>query len=198
MEPSPPASTVERVTQILDQPEAIAPPTAAELMNLVYADLRRLAALRLARLPPGQTLQATALVHDAYLRLVGGRDPGWQGRAHFFGAAARAMRNIVCDRLREKRSQKRGGDRERVVDEPDALPANVGPSDRELAVAEALEALEQVYPRKAEIVTLSFFGGLTAIEIGEVLGMSARTVERDWRFARAWLNSRLHGQELDA
>lgn len=164
---------------------------AAELLPLVYGDLRKLAASRMARLQPGQTLQATGLVHEAYLRLVGTSDPGWQGRAHFLGAAARAMRDILAEHLRRRQSLKRGGAFGRIGEDTAAELGQDGPSDDVLAVEEALEAFELEYPRKAEVVTLKFFGGLNAAEIAEVTGVSARTVERDWAFARAWLNGRL-------
>lgn len=191
MSDRPSRRTAERITRILDRVEEGEPVPTKELLELVYGDLRRLAGARMARLAPGQTLQATALVHEAYLRLVGDRDPGWQGRAHFLGAAARAMRDIVFDHLQAKRSLKRGGGMKRVDADPDAVAARGGPADNELIVAEALEILEREHPRKAEIVTLHFFGGLDTAEIAEVLGTSTRTVERDWRFARSWMNSRL-------
>ena len=196
MESSPGASAVVRVTEILGQVQSGAPQSSPELLQLVYDDLRRLAAARMARLAPGQTLQPTALVHEAYLRLVGDRDPGWHGRAHFFGAAARAMRDIVYDRLQARRCLKRGGDLQHVdCDHPDAAAAVGATNEHELAVAEVLQVLEREHPRQAEIVTLTFFGGLSHAEIAEVLGISTRTVERDWRFARAWLNSRLSESE---
>lgn len=179
------------VTRILGEVATGERQASSELLPLVYEDLRRLASSRLARLAPGQTLQATSLVHEAYVRLVGNEDPGWQGRAHFFGAAARAMRNVVADHLQRKGSQKRGGGRNRVTLTGEIDFTIDGPSDDVLALGEALDALEREYPRKAEIVTLGFFGGLTDAEIAEVLDTSVRTVERDWRFARAWLNSRL-------
>ena len=192
----PPSQGVsQQVTRILGAVSAGDSGASAELLPLVYGDLRKLAAARMARLAPGQTLQATALVHEAYVRLVGSTDPGWQGRAHFFGAAARAMREILADHLQRKASLKRGGHLRRASDETAAnIPADV-PSDDVLAVEEALEEFEREYPRKAEVVTLTFFGGLTATEVAEVLGVSARTVERDWRFARAWLNHRLSDPE---
>jgi len=149
----------------------------------------------MARLGPGQTLQATALVHEAYVRLVGTTDPGWQGRAHFFGAAARAMRDILADHLQRKGSLKRGGHLRRAGVDTAAELACDGPSEEVLALEEVLEEFEREYPRKAEVVTLSFFGGLTAPEVAEVLGLSTRTVERDWRFAKAWLNGRLAESE---
>jgi RNA polymerase sigma factor (TIGR02999 family) len=185
----------QQVTRILGALAAGEAEASGELLPLVYSDLRKLAAARMARLAPGQTLQATELVHEAYLRLVGTTDPGWQGRAHFFGAAARAMRDILADHLQRKGSLKRGGHFRRVGEDTAAELSCDGPSDDVLAVEEALEELEREYPRKAEVVTLSFFGGLTAGEIAEVLGLSARTVERDWRFAKAWLNGRLSERE---
>lgn len=166
-----------------------------ELLPLVYSDLRKLAASRMARLGPGQTLQATELVHEAYMRLVGSTDPGWQGRAHFFGAAARAMRDILAEHLQKKGSLKHGGHLRRVGENTAAELSCEGPSEDALAVEEALQEFEREYPRKAEVVTLSFFGGLDTAEIAEVLKLSARTVEREWRFAKAWLNSRLAERE---
>jgi RNA polymerase sigma factor (TIGR02999 family) len=186
-----------QVTRILDALSSGERQASDELLPLVYDDLRELAAARMARLGPGQTLQATALVHDAYLRLVGSHDPGWQGRAHFFGAAARSMRNILANHLRHKGSGKRAGKHLRVGEDTAAEITCDGPSDDMLALEEALEGLEREYPRKAEVVTLMFFGGLDAEEVGEVLGVSSRTVERDWRFARAWLNGQLGDPEIE-
>jgi len=179
------------VTRILGAVQCGDKHAADELLPLLYADLRKLAAARMGKLAPGQTLQATDLVHDAYLRLVGSNDPGWQSRAHFFGAAARAMRNVVADHLQRKNSLKRGGQFRRVGEDTVAELTCDGPSDDLLAVEEALAELEREYPRRAEVVTLTFFGGLATAEVAEVLGQSTRTVERDWRFARAWLNGRL-------
>jgi RNA polymerase sigma factor (TIGR02999 family) len=192
----PPSQDAPRqVTRILGSLASGDLQASGELLPLVYGDLRKLAAARMARLAPGQTLQATALVHEAYVRLVGSSDPGWEGRAHFFGAAARAMREILADHLQRKGSLKRGGHLRRVGEDTAAQLSSEGPSDDMLAVEEALEEFEREYPRKAEVVTLSFFGGLTSAEIAEVLGLSARTVERDWRFAKAWLNRRLARME---
>jgi RNA polymerase sigma factor (TIGR02999 family) len=181
----------EQVTRFLSAAVNGEREASAQLLPLVYGDLRKLAAARMARLAPGQTIQATALVHDAYVRLVDSNQLGWQGRAHFFGAAAQAMRDILADHLQRKNSLKRGGHFRRVSVTMAAELTCDGPSDDALAVEEALEEFEAEYPRKAQVVTLSFFGGLTAEEIAEVLGLSTRTVERDWRFARAWLNGRL-------
>jgi RNA polymerase sigma factor (TIGR02999 family) len=183
------------VTRILSAVDAGERKASSELLPLVYGDLRKLAAARMARLGPGQTLQATALVHEVYLHLVGSTDPGWQGRAHFFGAAARAMRNVVADHLQRKGSIKRGGEARRVGEDTAAELSCDGPSDNLLAVEEVLAELEREYPRKAEVVTLRFFGGLDNEEIAEVLAVSARTVEREWKFASAWLNSRLAARD---
>jgi len=184
-----------RVTGILRALQAGEVQSAEALLPLVYGDLRRLAAARMARLGPGQTLVATEIVHEAYLRLVGSTDPGWRGRAHFFGAAARAMRNVLADHCKRKGSLKRGGHLRRVGPETTASLTCEGPSDDVLAVEEALQELERKHPRKAEVVTLGFFGGLGTAEIAEVLGLSPRTVEREWSFARAWLNQRLSERE---
>jgi RNA polymerase sigma factor (TIGR02999 family) len=190
-----PSEPARQVAAILGDQRAGPRQRADELLPLLYDDLRRLAASRMARLVPGQTLQATALVHEAYVRLVGAADPGWEGRAHFFGAAARAMRNVVADHLQRKGTAKRGGAARRVGDATMAGLSCDGPNDDVLAVAEVLSALEREYPRHAEVVTLRFFGGLTCEEVAAVTGGSLRTVERDWQFARAWMNSRLaeHG-----
>lgn len=185
---TPPPDAIRNVTQLLDAARAGDAHASDELLPLVYGDLRRLAAARMARLGPGQTLQATALVHEAYVRLVGSTDPGWQGRAHFFGAAARAMRNVLADHLQRRGSLKRGGHLQRAEDRAAEIGSD-GPSDQVLAVEEALQDLERDYPRQARVVTLTFFGCMTAPEVAEALGLSTRTVERDWRFARSWLNA---------
>jgi RNA polymerase sigma factor (TIGR02999 family) len=185
----------DQVTRILGALAAGQAEAGDALLPLVYDDLRRLAAARMARLSPGQTLQATELVHEAYMRLVGAADPGWQGRAHFFGAAARAMRNVLADHLRRRGSLKRGGHFHRVGEHTAAGLSCEGPSDDVLALEEALQDLEEEYPRKAEVMTLSFFGGLNSGEIAEVMDLSTRTIEREIRFAKAWLNSRLSADE---
>lgn len=195
MPDSSPSSEPSEVLKILES--AHAQDRASALLPLVYDDLRRLAAARMARLTPGQTLQATELVHDAYVRLIGSEDPGWQGRAHFFGAAARAMRNVVADHLQRKGSLKRGGHMRRVGEDTAAELAGDGPCADVLAVTEALERFEVGYPRQAEVVTMMVFGGLDAAEVAEVMGTSERTVERDWRFGKAWLNARLAEEEAE-
>ena len=163
---------------------------AAELLPLVYAELRRLAAVLAGRLPPGQTLTATALVHEAYLRLVGTQDPGWEGRRHFFGAAARAMRDILVEQARRKAAAKHGGGAQRV-ELTEGLAVIEPPAADVLAVDEAIQQLQQEKPRLAEIAMLRYFAGLSVDETAAVLGISPSTLAREWRFARAWLVRRL-------
>lgn len=163
---------------------------AAEYLPVVYAELRRLAASMAVRLPPGQTLQPTALVHEAYLRLVRHEDPGWNGRRHFFGAAARAMRDILVEQARHKGSRKHGGGSRRV-ELTDGLAIIEPPADDLLAVDEAIRKLQAEKPHLAEIVMLRYFAGLSVEETAAVLGVSASTLAREWRFARAWLARRL-------
>ncbi len=174
------------VTQLLHAAARGESQAAEELLPLGYDELRKLAQARMGRTPPGHTLQATALVHEAYARLVGGQDPGWEGRGHFFFAAARAMRDILVEHARKKGSIKRGGDRQRV-DVDNLTLAVEAPPDDLLALDEALERLKQEHPRKHQVVMLRFFAGLTAEQTAELLGTTSRTVERDWRFARASL-----------
>jgi len=165
---------------------------AAELLPVLYDELRRLAVALSGRLPPGQTLQPTALVHEAYLRLVGDRDPGWEGRRHFFGAAARAMRNILVDQARRKGAPKHGGGARRV-ELTEGLAVIEPPADDLLAVDEAIQKLEAEKPHLAEVAMLRYFAGLSADETAAVLGVSASTLAREWRFARAWLSRQLGG-----
>jgi RNA polymerase sigma factor (TIGR02999 family) len=175
---------VTRILQAAQQGDAKA---SADLLPLVYDELRRLAAHRMANEAAGHTLQPTALVHEAWLRLAGpGQSQQWEGRAHFFGAAAEAMRRILVDRAREKMALKRGGNLQRVdVDAVDlALPM---PEDELLAVDEALDRLATVDTSAAQIVKLCFFVGLTQAEAAQELGVSVSTAERLWAFARAWL-----------
>jgi RNA polymerase sigma factor (TIGR02999 family) len=163
---------------------------AAELLPQVYAELRNLAAALTARLQPGQTLQATALVHEAYLRLVRDHDPGWEGRRHFFGAAARAMREILIEQVRRKDSLKRGGGGRRI-ELTEGLAFIEPPADDLLALDEAIGQLQLEKPHLAEIVLLRYFTGLSVEETAGIVGRSVSTVTRDWRFARAWLAGRL-------
>jgi RNA polymerase sigma factor (TIGR02999 family) len=170
---------------------------AAQLLQMVYDDLRHLAAHRLAREAPGQTLQPTALVHEAYLRLVGDKaTASWHGRAHFFAAAAEAMRRILVENARSKRRIKRGGDRARLPLEEAELLA---PEPREdvLALDEALTELAATDRAAADLVQLRYFGGLSIPDAAKVLGVSPRTATRLWAFARAWLLEKLQGAGWD-
>ena len=168
---------------------------AEELLPLVYDELRRLAGQQMAREAPGQTLQPTALVHEAYLRLVGPRDMAWQNRGHFFAAAARAMRQILVNRAHKRRAAKHGGGRVRVNLQEIEPTAGEPPEDVLFALDEALDQLADVAPRPAQIVMLRYFAGLSVEETAEALGISPRTVKRDWRFARAWLHSEISEDE---
>jgi RNA polymerase sigma factor (TIGR02999 family) len=158
--------------------------TSEDLLPLVYDELRRLAAARMAQEAAGQTLQPTALVHEAWLQLVGAGERTWENRAHFFGAAADAMRRILIDNARRKSALKRGGGRERLNIEDLALAA-AGPDDNVLLIDEALEHLEKEDPEQARVVVLKFFGGLTNQEAAEALGISERSVDRQWSCAKA-------------
>lgn len=159
---------------------------AERLLPIVYDELRRLAAHKLAAELPGQTLQPTALVHDAYIRLVGHEDPRWENRGHFFAAAAEAMRRILVDRARSKARVRHGGKRQRVdLDKVDL--AVDAPAEELLALDEALAKLEHEDPDKARLVKLRFFAGLTSQQAAEALGVSKATADRHWAFARAWL-----------
>jgi RNA polymerase sigma factor (TIGR02999 family) len=169
---------------------------AQQLLTLVYDDLRRLAARRLSHEAPGQTLEPTALVHEAYLRLVGAKGAQWQGRAHFFAAAAEAMRRILVESARSKRRLKRGGDRTRLpIEEAELLAPE--PREDVLAIDEALTELAATEQAAATLVQLRYFGGLSIPDAAHVLGVSPRTAERLWTFARAWLRERVQGAGRD-
>jgi RNA polymerase sigma factor (TIGR02999 family) len=176
------------VTRILSAIEQGDPHAAEQLLPLVYEELRQLAAHRLAQEKPGHTLQPTALVHEAYLRLVDVKQAeDWHSRGHFFAAAAEAMRRILIDRARHKQTRKAGGGRRRL-DLDDIEPAlEEENGDRLLALDEALRQLEAEDPRKAELVKLRFFAGLTAAQAAAALGVSTSTAEKDWAYARSWL-----------
>jgi RNA polymerase sigma factor (TIGR02999 family) len=180
------------VTRILSQIESGDPSAAEQLLPLVYDELRKLAAARLAQEKPGQTLQATALVHDAYLRLVGNgeREQSWDNRGHFFAAAAEAMRRILVDRARQKRGPMRGGDRVRVSLE---MTCDVSDerSEELLAVSEALATLSAESQIKADLVKLRYFVGMSNQEAAEALGISRATADRYWAYAKAFLYSAL-------
>ena len=186
------APPMSDVTQILSAIEQGDPKAAEQLLPLVYNELRNLAIQKLGRVPPGQTLQPTALVHEAYLRLVGGGDQLWDSRGHFFAAAAEAMRRILVENARKKGSRKRGGDRARADFDVDQL---VVPDLREdvLALDEALERLAAADPEAARLVQLRYFAGLTLAEAAKVMDVSPRTADRLWAYARAWLHQALEG-----
>lgn len=178
------------VTVVLRAAAAGDSQAARNLLPLVYDELRRLARARMGHMEPGQTLQPTALVHEAYIKLLGDVDPGWDGRGHFFAAAANAMRQIVVDQARRKGSQKRGGDKHRVELGPET-PVILPPAENVIALDDALAALESHAPRQAQVVTMRYFAGLTMEEAAAALGVSIGTVERDWRYAKVWLHDRL-------
>jgi RNA polymerase sigma factor (TIGR02999 family) len=184
---------VADVTQVLNAIEQGDPRAAEELLPLVYDELRKLAAARLDEEKPGQTLQPTALVHEAYVRLVGGAQPqDWNGRGHFFAAAAEAMRRILVESARRKGRARHGGGRARL--DLDAVePAADEADGRLLAIDEALTLLAAEDPAAAEVVKLRFFAGLTAQQAADALGISLRTANSHWAFARAWLFRRLGG-----
>jgi RNA polymerase sigma factor (TIGR02999 family) len=184
------------VTSILSAFAHDDPAAASRLLPLVYDGLRKLAARKMARESPGQTLEATALVHEAYLRLVGG-DPGkvWAGRAQFFAAAAEAMRRILVEKARAKHRLKRGGELARAEIEPDAIPGH-GPERRDelLAIDAALDRLAVTDPTAAELVKLRYFAGFSIIEAAEIFGISPRTADRLWSYARAWLRRAIEAE----
>jgi RNA polymerase sigma factor (TIGR02999 family) len=184
---------MNEVTRILTAIEQGDSQAAERLLPLVYYELRKLAAQRLAQEKPGQTLQATALVHEAYLRLVNTDEAqSWNGRGHFFAAAAQAMRRILVENARRKKSAKAGGDRRRVA-LSDVEPAIEGPRVDLLALDEALALLEAKDERKAEVVKLRFFAGLTNAQAAEALGISPATAENDWTYAKTWLRVTMRG-----
>lgn len=184
------------VTEILNRMDQGDPSGAEELLPLIYDELRQLARQKLAHESPGQTLQPTALVHEAFLRLLGGQSPAsFDGRGHFFAAAAEAMRRILIDQARRKKSLKRGGNSQRVDMEGDIAVA--GPPeasiDELLALDEALTEFEAVDPMRARVVKLHYFSGFSQQETADALGISLATVKRHWVFARSWLFGRIHG-----
>lgn len=183
---------ITRILQAAAEGDAEA---ARDLLPLVYDELRQLARARLRRLPPGQTLQATALVHEAYLRIVSAEDPGWDDRKQFFAAAAQAMRDILVEQARRKATVKRGGNRRRV--DSDQVEPLVEPLSQEiLAIDEAIRRLEQEDPRKGQIVNMRYFARMTTAETAAALGISVATVGREWRFIRSWLERELAENEL--
>ncbi len=183
------ADTSTQLSQILEE-IGDGRQSAEELLPLVYDELRSLARSRMAREAPGQTLQATALVHEAYLRLIGDADPGWNGRGHFFGAAALAMRRILVEQARRKARLRHGGGQRRLDVADVGLAIEPAGADV-LAVDHAVGRLEKEDPRKGRIVNLRYFAGLTAKETADVLGLSVGTIEREWRFIKTWLQVEL-------
>jgi RNA polymerase sigma factor (TIGR02999 family) len=186
----PPASEITRILQAVGRGEAHA---SEELLPLVYQDLRRQAAVQMAREAAGQTLQPTALLHEAWLRVVGDGQRQWQNRAHFFGAAAEAMRRILIENARRKSRLKRGGDQVRVDPENLDLVATT-PDEKVLLINDALERLSAQDPEKAQVVVMKFFGGRTNQEVAECLAVTERTVERHWAYAKAWLFQNIRAQ----
>ena len=184
-------------TQILNAIEAGDPQAAAQLLPLVYDELRQLAARKLAREKPGQTLDATALVHEVYLRLVASPQgesgqKGWQGRVHFYAAAAEAMRRILIDNARKKKSEKRGG-QQRRIDWHNNIQAPAKPNEDLLAIDEALTQLAAEDAEAAQLVKLRFYAGLSVDEAADVMGMARATAYRTWNYAKAWLRTKLDG-----
>jgi RNA polymerase sigma factor (TIGR02999 family) len=183
---------MSEVTRILDQIHQGNPHATAQLLPVVYEELRKLAAQKLGQEKPGQTLQPTALVHEAYLRLVGGEERGWDSRGHFFAAAAEAMRRIVVETARRRKRLKHGGGFERLEIELADLPTRL-PADDLLALDEALALLEQTDPVKARLVNLRYFAGMTIEQAAEALHISRTSAHRYWTFARAWLHQQMNG-----
>jgi RNA polymerase sigma factor (TIGR02999 family) len=189
---------MNEITRILSAAHDGDPIAAEQLLPLVYEELRNLAATRLAREKPGQTLEATALVHEAYLRLVDGPSGrNWNSRGHFFAAAAEAMRRILIDQARRKARLRHGGDHQRIDIDGVQLSAELESEDF-LALNEALDRLAGEEPAAAEVVKLRYFAGLSVDETAAALGISVRTANRDWAYAKAWLHQQLRGSDDDS
>ena len=184
---------MSEVTQILDRVQRGDATAAAELLPLVYDELRHLAAHKMAGESAGHTLQPTALVHEAWLRLAGGDAPAFQNRAHFFGAAAEAMRRILIERARRRIAAKRGGGAARVELDEVEIPSPTSDDDQLIAVNEALEKFATLDPRKAELVKLRYFVGMSFDEVAAALGIAVPTAKQWWSYARAWLTVELGG-----
>ena len=182
---------MSEVTQILNAIESGDSAATNELLPLVYEELRKLASARLSHEKPGQTLQATALVHEAFIRLVG-QERDWDSSRHFFSAAAEAMRRILIERARQKQTAKRGGDFQRLQVEPDLLISD-SKSAELLAVDEALQHLAEIDPLKAELVNLRYFAGLTVPQAAAALKIGVSTAEKYWAYAKCWLKAEISG-----
>ena len=184
---------MSEITQILQEVGRGEAQASEKLLPLVYQDLRRQAAAQMSREAAGQTLQPTALLHEAWLRVIGDGERQWQNRAHFFGAAAEAMRRILIENARRKSRLKRGGDQVRVDSDQIELAATT-PDEKVLLIHDALEHLQLHDPEKAQVVVLKFFGGRTNQEVAESLSVTERTVERHWAYAKAWLFQHIRSQ----
>lgn len=182
------------VTRILEAAQRGEPQAAGQLLPLVYEELRRLAAHKLAHQAPGHTLQPTALVHEAWLRLLGKQDPQFTGRAHFFAAAAEAMRHILIDSARRKQAVRHGGGQVRVDIQGVEIAAPMAEDEELLAIHDVLDKLAAEDPQKAELTKLRYFVGMTFEEAAEVLGISVATAKRHWAYARAWLYAEIQSQ----
>ena len=186
---------MSEITQILSGIKGDRQLATNQLLPIVYEELKRLAASKLAKEQPGQTLQTTALVHEAYMRLLGDDQPSWENRAHFFAAAAEAIRRILVDNARSKQRLKRGGNWNRV--DMESIEAQFPQANVDiLALDEALKELEIEHPQKAELVRLRFFAGLTIDEVALAMGISTATAVRSWRYARAWLAEKLADADI--
>jgi RNA polymerase sigma factor (TIGR02999 family) len=183
---------VTRILNAIEQGDAKA---ADELLPFVYEELRRLAAHKMSQEPPGQTLQATALVHEAYIRLVGSQAQGWSSRTHFFSAAAEAMRRILIDNARRKQRLKRGGGNKRINLNSDNLIAGESTEDNLILLDEALSKLATIDNVRAELVKLRYFAGLTLKQAADMLNLSERTAKRHWTYTRAWLYKQINSEK---
>ena len=189
-----PETSTEQVTRLLEAIRTGDQDASGRLLELVYGELRSIARRQMARVPKGDTLQPTALVNEAYLRLFGKDELNWEGRAHFLNAAARAMRDILVEQARKHASRKRGGDRRRLPFDDVTLSVTEDADDL-IALDEALRELEATNERSTQIVMLRFFAGLTVDDTAHAMGISDATVERHWRYARAWLHRRVGGDD---